>query len=179
MAASLKKLLKQKPIDKITVTDITDDCGINRHTFYYHFQDIYELVEYFCAEELNSVLGMHKTYDTWKQGFMDLYNYLHANKSIVMNVYNSSFHNYLEKYIGSLVKPYILDILALQSKGMKISHEQLEFIADTYTYGIISISMDWIANDMTMRYEKSIDFFTKLLDGSMKYTLQKFSMQSE
>ena len=46
MASSLKKLLETKTLSKITVSDITDDCEINRHTFYYHFQDIYDLVEW-------------------------------------------------------------------------------------------------------------------------------------
>ena len=44
LEASLKKLLTKKPLDKITITDITEDCGINRMTFYYHFKDIYDLV---------------------------------------------------------------------------------------------------------------------------------------
>ena len=39
LAASLKKLLEKKTLDKITVKDITDDCGVNRQTFYYHFHD--------------------------------------------------------------------------------------------------------------------------------------------
>ena len=39
---SLKNLLLQKPLHKITISDIADDCGINRMTFYYHFKDIYE-----------------------------------------------------------------------------------------------------------------------------------------
>ena len=43
---SLKKLLLQKPLNKITINDITEDCGINRMTFYYHFKDIYDLVEW-------------------------------------------------------------------------------------------------------------------------------------
>ena len=46
LEASLKKLVKTKPLNKITVSDITDDCGINRMTFYYHFKDIYDLVEW-------------------------------------------------------------------------------------------------------------------------------------
>ena len=45
LAASLKKLLEQKTLDKITVVDLAEDCGVNRQTFYYHFQDIYDLVE--------------------------------------------------------------------------------------------------------------------------------------
>lgn len=177
LAGSLKKLLEQKPIDKITVKDIVEDCGVNRHTFYYHFQDIYELIEWFCTDEADHILGTHKTYDTWKEGFLDLYNYLHASKAIIMNAYHSNFRNYLEKYIRSLVHPYIVEFLNIQREGIIISNDKLEFIADTYTYGIVSIAMDWIANDMAERYNKSMDFFLRLLDGSMKHTLQKFSEQ--
>ena len=43
--ASFLKLLDERPLSKITVKDITDDCGINRNSFYYHFQDIPSLVD--------------------------------------------------------------------------------------------------------------------------------------
>ena len=48
---SLKRLLLKKPLDKITITDITTDCGISRMAFYYHFKDIYDLVEWSCVED--------------------------------------------------------------------------------------------------------------------------------
>ena len=41
LEASLKNLMLQKPLDKITINDIAEDCGISRMTFYYHFKDIY------------------------------------------------------------------------------------------------------------------------------------------
>ena len=50
LEASLKKLLLQKPLDKITINDIAEDCGISRMTFYYHFKDIYDLIEWSCVE---------------------------------------------------------------------------------------------------------------------------------
>lgn len=175
LAASLKKLLAEKPVDKITVKDIVDDCGVNRHTFYYHFQDLIELVEWFLKDEANNVFGAHKTFETWKEAFYDLYDYLQENKAIIMNVYESGYRNYLEQYIKSLVRPYIVSFLGTQSEGVKISNEKLDFIADTYTYGIVSLAMDWIANGMAMRYDKSTKFFLHMLDGSMKYMLQKFS----
>jgi len=177
LANSLKNLMAQKPIDKITVKDIVEDCGVNRHTFYYHFQDIYELIEWLCIIEANHAIGNHKTFDTWKKGFHDLYGYLHANKTIVMNAYNSNYRNYLEKYMRSLVHPYIVDFLNVQRGEMSISDEKLDFIADMYTYGIVSVAMDWIANDMSARYENSASFFLEMLDGSMKHTLQKFSQE--
>lgn len=48
---SLKQMLLKKPLDKITISDLTDDCGISRMAFYYHFKDIYDLVEWSCMED--------------------------------------------------------------------------------------------------------------------------------
>ena len=67
LADSLKALLEFRPVDKITISDITDDCGVNRMTFYYHFQDIYDLLEWSWIREANKVLNGKKTYDTWQQ----------------------------------------------------------------------------------------------------------------
>ena len=68
-AASLKKLLSQKPLDKIKISDITNDCAVNRQTFYYHFKDIYDLLEWVYTNEATRALGDKKTYDTWQEGF--------------------------------------------------------------------------------------------------------------
>ena len=51
LEASLKKMLLKKPVTKITISDITEDCGVNRATFYYHFKDIYVLIEWSCEED--------------------------------------------------------------------------------------------------------------------------------
>lgn len=53
---SLKKLMLQKPLNKITINDLTTDCGISRMAFYYHFRDIYDLVEWACLEESTKAL---------------------------------------------------------------------------------------------------------------------------
>jgi AcrR family transcriptional regulator len=62
--------LLQKPLDKITVIDIVTDCGVNRQTFYYHFQDIYDLIEWLFLDEASVALAGQKTYETWEQGFL-------------------------------------------------------------------------------------------------------------
>ena len=68
LAASLKKLLAQKPLSKITIADITEDCGMNRMTFYYHFQDIYDLIDWICQEEGERAFQGRKGYNTWQEG---------------------------------------------------------------------------------------------------------------
>ena len=95
---SLKKLLLQKPLNKITINDITEDCGINRMTFYYHFKDIYDLVEWVCLEDARRALEEKKTYDTWQQGFVQIFEAVRENKPFVMNVYRCVHREQVEKY---------------------------------------------------------------------------------
>ena len=61
LEASLKNLLLKKPVDKITITDLTNDCGITRMAFYYHFKDIYDLVEWSCYDDASKDLHGKKT----------------------------------------------------------------------------------------------------------------------
>lgn len=86
---SLKRLLLKKPLTKITINDLTTDCGISRMTFYYHFKDIYDLVEWACLEESTRALQGKKTYSTWEEGLLQIFEAVYENKAFIMNAYNS------------------------------------------------------------------------------------------
>ena len=97
LVASLKELMAEKPLDKITVTDLTEHCGVNRMTFYYHFKDIYDLVEWACVEEATRALAGKKTYDTWQQGFLQILQSLQKDKVFYINVYHSISREYIQQ----------------------------------------------------------------------------------
>lgn len=69
---SLKHLLLTKPLTKITIANLTEDCGVSRMTFYYHFQDIYDLVEWSCEEDARQALANNKTAETWQTGLANI-----------------------------------------------------------------------------------------------------------
>ena len=72
MSNALKGLLKKKKLSKITINDIASECNISRMTFYYHFQDIYDLAEWTLEEAAGRAIGENRTYSSWQQGFEDL-----------------------------------------------------------------------------------------------------------
>ena len=84
LEVSLKNMLLKKPLEKITISDITEDCGINRMTFYYHFKDIYDLIEWSCSEDASRALEDNKTYDTWQQGFENIFDAVLDNKPFII-----------------------------------------------------------------------------------------------
>ena len=99
LEASLKHLLLQKPLNKITINDIAEDCGINRMTFYYHFKDIYDLVEWSCQEDASRALAGKKTYETWQQGLLQIFQAVLDNKPFILNVYRSVSREQVENYL--------------------------------------------------------------------------------
>ena len=111
LAAALKKLLLEKPFHKITIGDITEDCGINRMTFYYHFKDIYDLVEWVCVEDAARALEGKKTYETWQEGFLNIFQAVQENKPFVVNVYRSVSQERIKQYLAPLIRSLILGVV--------------------------------------------------------------------
>ena len=96
---ALKSLLLKKPFHKITINDITEECGVSRMTFYYHFKDIYDLVEWSCIEDAARALEGKKSYDTWQEGFLNIFYAVLENKPFITNVYRSVSREQVELYL--------------------------------------------------------------------------------
>ena len=171
LEASLKNLLLQKPLNKITVGDIANDCGINRMTFYYHFKDIYDLIEWSCVEDATKALEGKKTYDTWQEGFLNIFNAVLDNKSFIMNVYRSVSREQIEMYLYKLTYNLLIDVVNEKSVGMAVSDEDKKFIADFYKYAFVGIMLNWIRNDMKEEPKQIVDRLSVLIHGNITRTL--------
>ncbi len=171
---SLKNLLLKKPLTKITINDIADDCGINRMTFYYHFKDIYDLVEWACMEDARKALEENKTYDTWQQGFLQIFEAVRSNKPFVMNVYRCVHQEQVEKYLKPLVDDLILGVINEEAVGMTVREEDKDFIAQVYSYIFIGLMLDWIKDDMREDPADIVERLGKLIKGSVSAALAKF-----
>ena len=148
LAASLKHLLLQKPLNKITINDIAEDCGISRMTFYYHFKDIYDLVEWTCVEDGTRALEGKKTYDTWQEGFLNIFHAVQDNKPIIMNVYRSVSRERIEQYLNPLIHSLILGVVEEKAAERSVHTEDKQFIASFYEYAFIGVMLEWIGNGM-------------------------------
>lgn len=173
---SLKNLLLQKPLTKITVGDIADDCGINRMTFYYHFKDIYDLVEWSCYEDARKALDEKKSYDTWQQGLLQIFDAVQENKPFILNVYRCVHREQVERYLQPLVDQLLLGVINEESDKISVRDEDKQFIAQIYSYIFIGLMLDWIKNDMREDPRKIVDKLAKLIKGSMSAALSRFSL---
>jgi probable dihydroxyacetone kinase regulator len=173
---SLKNLLMKKPLTKITVGDIADDCGINRMTFYYHFKDIYDLVEWSCLEDAKRALDEKKTYETWQQGLLQIFEAVQENKPFILNVYRCVHREQVEKYLQPIVDRLLLGVIDEEADGMAVRDEDKRFIAQIYSYIFIGLMLDWIKDDMREDPQPIVDKLAKLIKGSMAEALSRFRL---
>ena len=152
LAESLKKLLLKKPLNKITINDLTTDCGISRMAFYYHFKDIYDLVEWVCLEESRGALQGKKTYATWQEGLLQIFEAVYENKPFIINAYNAVSREQIENFLFQLTHDLIMSVVEEQARSTSLTQEQKSFIADFYKYSFVGIMLDWIRQGMKSDY---------------------------
>ena len=100
--SSFMKLLNQQPLSKISVRDIVEDCGINRNSFYYHFQDIPSLIEEIIKEDADRIIEQHPTVNSLRECINIMFRYALENKKAVLHIYNSANRDIYEKSMMKL-----------------------------------------------------------------------------
>ena len=143
-------------------------------TFYYHFKDIYDLVEWSCLEDARKALDKNKTYDTWQQGFLQLFEEVLENKQFVMNVYRCVHQEQVEKYLKPPVDSLLLDVINERSAGMTMRDEDKSYIAQIFSYIFIGLMLDWIKDDMREDPKMIVNRLAMLIKGSLSSIFERY-----
>ena len=174
LEASLKKLLLQKPLNKITINDITEDCGVNRMTFYYHFKDIYDLVDWIMVEDAAKALEGRQSFENWTDAFLDILHQVQDNKVLVMNVYRSVSREQVEQYLYKLLDSMLRDFVDRSAQGFTVQDADKQFIIDFYKYGFVGLALEWIRRDMKADPAIMAERLNTIMQGDLKRALQRF-----
>ena len=99
-------------------------------TFYYHFKDIYDLVEWACAEDAKKALEGRKNYEDWQQGLCGIFEYVLADRDFILSVYKGISREQIERYLYSLTFELINSIVEERSEGISLREEHKKFITE-------------------------------------------------
>ncbi|SFR56016.1 TetR/AcrR family transcriptional regulator [Anaeromicropila populeti] len=173
-ATSLKKLLTEKSLDKITVIDLAEDCEVNRQTFYYHFKDIYDLIEWIFLNDATKAINGNKTYDTWQQGFLHTFEYIQLNRNFVKSTYYSVAREHLERYLFNETYNLLIGVVEEKANGMVVSDEDKSFIANFYKHAFAGLLLEWISTGMKENPNLIIERLSILIGGDIAKALTAF-----
>ncbi|QIB67850.1 TetR family transcriptional regulator [Aminipila butyrica] len=179
MADSLKKLMAQKPLNKISIREIVEDCGVNRQTFYYHFQDIYDLFQWIIDQEIVSVLGDTENFLTWQETGIYLLNYLQKNSTVVLCALNSLGRAAIKQLIFDDVVKVATQIITQISKDIDVDEESFQHVVHYYAIAFGALLEDWLSSGMKHSPEEVIDILDTIASGTARTALDRFASKSK
>jgi len=175
LAESLKMHMQHTPLDKITIASLVEDCGFIRQTFYYHFQDIYDLLRWiFKTEALNALEG-YKSYETWQQGFLMVFQYVEDNKIFCLNAYKSQGREYLENFLHEVVFSLLEGVIDELAQGKNLRDEYRAYIAQFYTYAFTGLLQEWLDSGLRTKPKDITEKLACLIEGDFLRAVEKFS----
>ncbi len=173
IAESLIKLLNERPLDKITIKDIVEDCGINRNTFYYHFEDIPSLVKQILNAEAEKVLLKQEAVVSWEEGFIEGAQFALQNKKVVYHIYNSVRREEVEKYLYHVAGDVMRQYVEAAAAGSRAKEEDKKLIADFYKSALVGMTLDWLNSGMKYAPEPLIRRLGVMLKGNIEEALKR------
>lgn len=166
---SLKKIMKQKPFSKITVSELIKDCNVNRKTFYYHFEDIYGLLKWMLEQEAFEVVRQFDFITDYKDVFNFVVDYVYNNSYFLNCIYDSVGRDELKRFfyqdfIG-IVEKIISD--CAYDLDVDLSPDFKQFLCDFYTEAVAGMLIDLFQNPEKCDRAKMYDYFSVILESSL------------
>lgn len=171
LAASLKELSTLKPIDKITVREIAQNCGFTSKTFYNHFQDKYDLISWIYStfiEKLVDRIG-RDGYE-WRDSLRDCFDYFIENRAFLKNLIantsgQDSFVNYVTQFNAKILSNYIK-----REQNWDSLPPDVEIFIKVYCYGTVCTFCEMLVKPLPVPDEE----FVTLIEKSLPEPLKKF-----
>ena len=150
LAASLRKFMEKKPLNKITVSEIIADCGVNRKTFYYHFDGIYALLKWMLDEEAIEVVKQFDLPVNYREAVLFVLNYVHENKQFLCCAYDGMGRDELKRFFYN-------DFIGITQAVIRNTEHQLgvhtteEFKEQSGELWV------WLFENLQFKYEKAME----------------------
>ncbi len=174
LALSLKQLMKTVPLSKISIQNIVGNCRLNRQTFYYHFKDKFDLVNWIYHTEVTECIANCNHYENWTDGMYRTLCYLMNNNSFYINALNTPGQNAFDGYFFDFSCELIMGIVNDVSLGMNVPDMDKKFIADFYTHAFVGVIVQWIKTGMKDSPQIMVEKMENVTYGSMLGALSRY-----
>lgn len=167
------KLLNKKKLHNITVTELAKACNIERKTFYYHYDNLTDLVKEIFDEELDIVIEEFNETLSWEESFISAAKFILDNKKMVKHIYESDYRIDLEKYIFSISGEIMRNYVKRLGQTTKAKDIDMKLIAYFYQCALSSALIKWVATGMKNDPKAITRRLGELMDGNILLSLNR------
>ena len=170
---SFLKLLNEKPLKQITVKDIVEDCGINRNTFYYHFQDIPNLIENILLEDSRKILLENQNLTSVEDCLNAVIDFVLEHRRAVLHAYKSASRDYFEQYQWRICEHLVRAFLDRKLENADISREDRTIILTYMKSLVYGVVMGWLTDGLQDDIHIFVHRICELRQGDLDALIEK------
>ena len=172
LVAALKILMAQKSMDKITIAELTNLCNIRRQSFYYHFEDIYDLLRWMIENEAISLLKQQEGALLWKEGLLQLFRYLEENRTVCLCALKSVGRDHLRRFFEADIYAIIHRTIEQLTENIGVhnnldSFVDVEMLTHFYVVALAGMIESWLLGEIDRTPEQLIQFVDIILNDQI------------
>lgn len=169
LASALKQAMKKKPFGKITVSELIKTCGINRNTFYYHFEDIYALLKQTLEYEAIGIVKNHNLITDYEEAIRFALNYVEKNDYILNCAYESIGIEELKRIFSADFREIVMSLItkAEELTGQTFDKEYEKFLCCFYVEALSGILVNLIKEGNLNNKSKIIKYISDTIKTSL------------
>lgn len=181
LAESLKKIMRKKVFSKITVSEIIQDCGVNRKTFYYHFEDIYALLKWIFEDEAIEVVKHFDLAVEYEEAILFIMDYVEQNDYLINCAYDSIGRDELKRffYIDFSEMVFCIMHIAENETGKVLDGEYKNFLCNFYTEALVGILVEWIKKHEADKRMQVIEYISVTIKSSLIAIVNTYGTKDE
>ena len=162
------EMLEEMPLNQITVKGLTERCGINRNSFYYHYQDIPALIEEIITEDADEIISNYSSIDSMQIGLKAVLDFASSKRKAILHIFNSVNRDIFERDLWKVCEYVVIQYLKPILEVGHLSEFDQEIAFKFYKCECFGFAMDWLNNGMEEEAQAQIDrfceFHTKMFE---------------
>lgn len=166
------RLLEEKPLAKITVQEIITECQISRNTFYYHYGDIYALLDALIQRDVSVLRERQQAGQPWDKNLHRVVAYIQENRRRARHVYDSLNHGLLEKMFYQATEELFTAYVRDSAQGLPVSEEDIRAVVYFYQSAFVGAVLDWVRRGMKEDLNAWLERIQRLMGGSTRHMLE-------
>lgn len=170
--ASFRRLLFAKSLDKITVRDIVEDCGLTRNTFYYHYEDIYDLFDDYLDLQTRNAWRSLPAGTPWDKMLLtmicNIFDSPQTGRHIMSSKKSDTMRLYLNRLLEAMIDRYIDEKLV----GLQVDAGDRRMICDGVTHGIYGSLEQWITGPDAPAMRRNLSRLLRSFEGGIRSALE-------
>ena len=175
IADGFKQLMDKKPFEKITIAEIADCCGLNRQTFYYHFQDKYELLNWILFTDVIEPFSDGLTINNWSDRLLSILLKIKRDGRFYSNAMSTSHGEEFRRYLFGAVTNVLCEIIDQITEERTIKPSDRKFIAEFFAYGVSGTVTRWVVNGMKEDPQETAVYLKNLINDFKMFAVERYA----